>query len=181
MLSPGIRERRNALRRCEENIKRYDTRMTGKYRPCVVMEHLLVSQVEDEYTETPICMMGTFGNSSYQSLSRLVQHFAIPVYPNLTAPDGIHMHTNPDMENDCSWVIAFEFSSRRQMQGAWVPPRLDGGPPPPPVMYRFNQETVQGLRRQCRLRLEQWNDLCHEDPGFASRCASEYRVSISSL
>ena len=125
-------------------------------------------------------MMGTFGNSSYQSLSRLVQHFVIPVYPNLTIPDGIHMHTNPEMENDRSWIIAFEFSSRRHMKGAWVPQRLDGGHPPPPVMYHFSHETVQELREQCCLKLEQWNDLCREDPGFALRCASEYRVSILS-
>ena len=175
-LSPGIRDRRNALRRCEENLRRYERRMTGKYRPCVIMDHRLVSLEEEDDTGTPVCVMGTFGNSSYQSLSRLVQHFVIPVHPNLTAPGGVHMHTNPEMENDCSWVIAFEFLSKRRIEGAWIPPRLDGHPPPPPVMYRFGYETMEELHRQCELRLEQWDELCSEDPGFALRCASEYRV-----
>lgn len=84
----------------------------GKVRPCLVVDYRdeadLQAEPTDDQWRPSVCLMGTFSNcTDLRQMSRILQHFLVPVSPTLGLTKT-HFHTTPDWISDGpQYIIAF--------------------------------------------------------------------------
>ena len=178
--SPGIKNNRRVQQQGERNLNRLARCEFSKCRPCVILSSTTIvrgNSVSEPIMNTRVCLMGTFGNGQtpYEQLPRICQHFVIPIRPNpRSAPGGLHIHVSPEMTNPNQYIIGIPIYTKRIIERTWPGPV--GDPSSPPMVYTIDQESLVELDEAIQERISQWDGMCRADPGFAVECAVEYRV-----
>lgn len=142
-----------------------------KHRPCII-----VSLPEEEGARDGnilIYVMATYGDTKFQDLPFVYQHFSVAVYPNITLPTG-HIHFKPEWRSrgdKPQWIIAYpvpilprdlesatRWSTIKSVEDSVYRShhRLE------PVMYT----QLRGLARR---RLKKWSNMCAKDKELSSQ------------
>ncbi|KAI0774895.1 hypothetical protein BD413DRAFT_446713, partial [Trametes elegans] len=158
--SPGIKEDPKLRKACVDALnfiynRQDSSHPRGKKRPCVLTSS--VRAVQGGRTsgsaglERPvICVMGTFGGTPMERLSKVYQHFAIPVFSN--------KGPQPDSADGLANVAQHTREAATKQLHYWL-----------------DEEGLAWLYTECDERIGTWSTKCTTYAGFARDCEQEYR------
>ncbi|KAI9067448.1 hypothetical protein FKP32DRAFT_1643924 [Trametes sanguinea] len=191
-----------ALDASRASLKSFRTRLhaTYKLRPCVLMDTVLGCPLE-RIIDPLICLMGTFAETPFEELPRVLRFFSISVYPNLVHPTpGLfkHIHSLPPWprfkKDRYQLIVAWPFETTRKLLGRWLTPAAKRkrmglsaaqrlpysapslASPPQREGMAFGKHAMRELLEVCNTLRVEWMRKCQENEKFAAEHEAEYRA-----
>ncbi len=165
----GVSDTRNRKQHSSNNLSTTTDVIRGG-RPAVIMK-----DDEDNRLGLMICVATTYGGEDISKLTRIFQHFSIPMAPNshILGDYLCHIHALPEWDRSNAWLIAWPFPSTATCEGIWT--IQPDGEECPQVLGR---NAMEFLKTEINRRREEWQEMC-KDPVLAAALETDLRVSTT--
>ncbi|CDO77718.1 hypothetical protein BN946_scf184969.g69 [Trametes cinnabarina] len=136
-------------------------------RPCVLMsDHAPTDE------ECDICLLATFrGTKRREELLEIFQYVCFPIYPHVLSANGVHLHFTPEWENDCTWLMAYRFSSKRPLKKPIRSRDVGNGE----ATIKADADVLAQIDTLSRECYQLWQSKCADDPETLPRCLQGFR------
>ena len=178
--------RRSTSRHCSNGPSSEGGGTRGKNRSAIVWDIVPPQQTREEkdppYLATYILMASYEGCERYDQLPTILKdYFVLCVSPHIEIrPGDSHVHTTPEWQARCIWLVAIAFMSdgyviqRWRWKNAQRVREDDKG-------FRVEDAAQSQLEDTMEARLMKWNAACLDQPSLLDQCKAEYNVRFSQL